>query len=88
MTCNEISGVRCTTEASRVELVDQRVIIALDEEFGVGGANLLSISITQTYIIYIYIYFESIEIEERLISRRINNNSRSSNGIKTDRKFK
>ena len=56
MTCNEISGVRCTTEASRVELVDQRVIIALDEEFGVGGANLLSISITQTYIIYIYIY--------------------------------
>lgn len=54
MTCNEISGVRCTTEASRVEPVDQRVIIALDEEFGVGGANLLSISITQTYIIYIF----------------------------------
>lgn len=86
MTCNEISGVRCTTEASRVEPVDQRVIIALDEEFGVGGANLLSISITQTYIVYTF----RIDRDRRKINIEKDkyNNSRSSNGIKTDRKFK
>lgn len=50
-----------------MELVDQRVIIALDEEFDVGAQTCLGISVQSTlYTFGIYVCYQSDDKIERV----------------------